>query len=233
MLDAVHQCESLELKHIVLFDSVSAARAGVVSVLKQHGLKKTFTKVLGVVVAKIERKLGMTSNSKLALDYAAKHGIACTVTSDVNSTDTRSLLRQNAPDLILVCSFSQIIRQSVIELPRIGIVNVHPSLLPKYRGPEPVFWALFHNESKTGVTFHKLEASVDAGDILAQVEASIPADTDLDQLTDSLFQLAGEHVAKTLVAFANGDKDPQPQTQADASYFSFPTPEQRRQLRQR
>ena len=93
--------------------------------------------------------------------------------SSVNSEEfKREILRLN-PDIIFVCSWSEKIEKEIFQLPKIGMINVHPSLLPKYRGPNPYAQVLFNNEKVTGVTFHLMSEKFDAGPILMQKEIKI------------------------------------------------------------
>ncbi|WP_280443914.1 methionyl-tRNA formyltransferase [Nocardia brasiliensis] len=103
------------------------------------------------------------------------------------------------PDLLLVCGFNWKIPASVIQLPRLGALNIHPSMLPRHRGPEPIAWAIRNGETHFGITVHRMDAELDSGNIIAQ-QGGIPIDEDpspdrlwirmepiiLDLLTDAL-----------------------------------------------
>jgi methionyl-tRNA formyltransferase len=93
---------------------------------------------------------------------------------------TYELIKKLSPDLIVVSSFSQIIPKNIILLPKLGVINVHPSLLPKYRGATPTVWALMNGEEETGVTIHFIEdETLDRGKIIAQASLKIdPLDND-------------------------------------------------------
>lgn len=95
--------------------------------------------------------------------------------NDVNSPDTAAWLTGLQPDFIVSYYFNQKIGRSVCEAARIDCVNVHPSLLPRYRGPDPVFRLLERGETATGVTVHRVADEIDAGEILAQREVALPA----------------------------------------------------------
>jgi len=93
---------------------------------------------------------------------------------------TVEIIKNLSPDLIVVSSFNQIITQSIINIPKLGIINIHPSLLPKYRGATPTVWALLNGEKETGITIHFIENErVDCGRIISQAKLKIePGDTD-------------------------------------------------------
>jgi methionyl-tRNA formyltransferase len=93
---------------------------------------------------------------------------------------TKEKIRSASPDLMIVATFSKIIPQDVISIPRLGVINIHPSLLPKYRGATPTVWALINGETETGVTAHFIEnEKIDSGRIISQVKLKISSsDTD-------------------------------------------------------
>ena len=93
--------------------------------------------------------------------------------TSANSEKFRKEILKLKPDIIFVCSWSEKIKKEIFELPKIGTINIHPSLLPKYRGPNPYAQVLFNNEKYTGVTFHFMTEEVDAGPILLQKEIKI------------------------------------------------------------
>jgi methionyl-tRNA formyltransferase len=93
---------------------------------------------------------------------------------DVNAPDLAARLRNHPLDLLLVAGCSRILGPELLAVPRLGALNVHPSLLPAYRGREPLFWALLHGETKVGVTVHRMTGEVDAGPVLFQREIPVP-----------------------------------------------------------
>ncbi len=95
-------------------------------------------------------------------------------------------LRELRPDLIAVAAYGQILPKAILELPRFGCLNVHTSLLPKYRGAAPIQWAILNNEVETGVTIMKMDAGLDTGDILTQAVTQISDKDDAQTLHDRL-----------------------------------------------
>ena len=116
-----------------------------------------------------------------------------------------------APDLIVVTAFGQILPRPLLELPRLGCLNVHTSLLPKFRGAAPIQWAILNGESETGVTIMKLDAGVDTGDILAQETTPIHSSDDAWTLQDRLGKLGAELLVRTIPAYRDGIVRPRPQ----------------------
>jgi methionyl-tRNA formyltransferase len=127
-------------------------------------------------------------------------------------------LRALRPEVIVVAAYGQILPPAVLDLPRFGCVNVHASLLPKYRGAAPIQWAILNNESETGVTIMKMAAGLDTGDILSQRATPIDPDETAATLHDRLAAIGGELLTATLPAYAAGAITPQPQDNTAATY---------------
>jgi methionyl-tRNA formyltransferase len=129
-----------------------------------------------------------------------------------------SELRALAPDMIVVIAYGQILPQAVLDLPKHGCINVHTSLLPKYRGAAPIQWAIANGDTETGVTVMKMDAGLDTGPILSLRRTPIlPAD-DSQMLHDRLAQLGAELLIETLPDFVAGKIQPQPQPAEGACY---------------
>ena len=129
-----------------------------------------------------------------------------------------------APDLVVVAAYGQLLPPSILELPKFGCVNVHASLLPKYRGAAPIQWAILNDEPETGVTIMKMSAGLDTGDILAQKATPIGAEETAAQLHDRLAALGAELLVGTLPAYVAGTIRPRPQDNAAATHARKITP---------
>jgi methionyl-tRNA formyltransferase len=114
-------------------------------------------------------------------------------------------------ELIAVAAFGQILPKKILELPRFGCLNVHTSLLPKYRGAAPIQWAIANGETETGVTIMKMDAGLDTGDILTQQATPICDPDNAATMHDRLAQIGAELLVKTIPDWANGKVQPQPQ----------------------
>ena len=130
-------------------------------------------------------------------------------------------LREEAPDLIVVAAFGQILSQEILDLPRYGCVNVHASLLPKYRGAAPIQWAVIDGEEKSGVTIMQMDAGLDTGDILLQEEIPLASDETGESLYEKMAQLGGEILVKALPMIEAGTLTPVKQDNEAASYASM------------
>jgi len=127
-------------------------------------------------------------------------------------------LRDVEPDLIVVAAYGQILPPAILELPRLGCLNVHTSLLPKYRGAAPIQWAILDGEAETGVTIMKMDAGLDTGPILAQRATRIDESDDAATLHDRLASLGAELLTTTIAAWDAGQIQPQPQNSALATH---------------
>jgi methionyl-tRNA formyltransferase len=128
-----------------------------------------------------------------------------------------SELRGLKPDLIVVVAYGQILPQSILDLPKFGCVNVHTSLLPKYRGASPIQSAILNGEAETGVTIMKMDAGLDTGGIISQARTAILPEDNSQTLHDRLAQLGAELLIETISGYTAGKLPPQPQSAEGAS----------------
>jgi len=122
-------------------------------------------------------------------------------------------------DLIVVCIFPQILKTAILQTPRLGVFNCHPSLLPRYGGPEPGFWMLKNGESVAGVTVHVMTEKIDAGDIVAQQELIIGENENAGELLQRQHYAAATLLIEAVNAMAQGTLTRRPQNIAERSYF--------------
>ena len=127
-------------------------------------------------------------------------------------------LTELAPELIVVAAYGQILPKTILELPRYGCINVHSSLLPKYRGAAPINWAVVNGEKETGVTIMYMAQGLDTGDIISQRSTPIGAEEDAEALYTRLAALGGELLTETVEQIAAGTAQRTPQDDAQHSY---------------
>src|ERR1043165_8343689 len=113
-------------------------------------------------------------------------------------------LRSYQPDLIVVAAYGQILPPALLEMPRFGCVNVHTSLLPKYRGAAPIQWAILNGEAETGVTIMKMDPGMATGDIVSQERTSLRAEDNSRRLHDRLGRIGAEWLVKTIPDYVSG-----------------------------
>lgn len=123
------------------------------------------------------------------------------------------------PDIMITCAFGQIISQEILDIPKYGVINIHASLLPKYRGSSPIQWCLVNGESKTGVTIMRTALAVDSGDILLQKEIDILPEENAGELFDRLAILGGQAIVEALEIIADGRAVYTPQQENQATHY--------------
>lgn len=122
------------------------------------------------------------------------------------------------PDLIVTCAYGQIIPSTVLDIPRLGCINVHASLLPKYRGGAPIHHAVINGEDKTGITIMYMDKSMDTGDIIAMKSIPIELSDTVESMHLKLSKLGAELLEKTLPSIVNSTNKRIPQNNSEASY---------------
>lgn len=126
-------------------------------------------------------------------------------------------IRQLAPDLIVVAAYGRILPQEILDAPPLGCINVHSSLLPKYRGSAPIHWAILNGDQETGVTIMHMALALDAGDIIAQKTTPIDPDETVETLHDRLAQLGAELLVETVARIADGTATRTPQEESQVT----------------
>ena len=127
-------------------------------------------------------------------------------------------VKRMSPDLIVVAAYGRILMRDFLEIPPLGCINVHASLLPKYRGAAPIQWAIVNGERKTGVTIMKMDEGIDTGDILLAKEVEIGDEDTAQSLHDRLAQVGASLIVKAMDQLDRGTLRPIPQDQRKASY---------------
>ena len=149
---------------------------------------------------------------------AGERGIPALSPPDVNSADSVAAIRDLSPDLIVVAAYGQILKPELLALPPQGCVNVHPSLLPRYRGAAPIPWAMANGDRVTGVTIIHMAKRMDAGDIILQERVNIEPEDTGGALHDKLAAVGAALLAKAVDAIAQGRAARMPQAESDATY---------------
>ena len=151
-------------------------------------------------------------------EFALQKGIFLSQPEKVKDEAFQETLRNLNPYLFIVVAYGQILPKSLLTIPKLGAVNVHASLLPKYRGPAPIAWAILNGEKKTGVTTMMMDEGMDTGDLLLQSEIPIGEDETTEILHDRLASLGAQVLMDTLKRVKTGEIRPIPQDQSKATY---------------
>ena len=151
---------------------------------------------------------------------AQKLGIPVCQPSSMKTDEAYDMLKSYEPEVIVVAAYGQILPKRVLDLPKFGCVNIHGSLLPKYRGAAPIQQAVLNGDAVTGVTTMLMDVGLDTGDILLKKETPIGENETSAELFDRLSLLGGELIIETLEKLENGEIAPQKQNEADATHTS-------------
>jgi len=183
--------------------------------------RQPFVKILGVFTSKREVNPFPYYECEKLHDLITKSGITLYEGLKLKEEKVHQLIRTLSPDLILVSSFNQILPKAIITIPRIGIVNFHPSLLPKYRGATPTVWALMNGEKETGMTAHFIEdEKIDSGRIIAQEKIKIESSDNDGILRCKLATLSEKVLIDALSLILKQQKETFPlQVESEATYY--------------
>lgn len=151
-------------------------------------------------------------------ERALQAGINVQQPERVKDPEFIEALKNLRPDIIIVVAYGQILPEEIIKLPGLGCINVHASLLPKYRGAAPINWCIINGEKKTGVTTMYMDRGMDTGDILMQRETEIKDDETAGQLHDRLALLGAELLIETLGGIERGSVARRAQDHSEATY---------------
>ena len=161
---------------------------------------------------------GQKLTSPPVKELALKHGIPVHQPLKVRDPDAIELLRELRPDVIVVVAFGQILPKALLEIPSQGCINVHASLLPRYRGAAPLNWCIINGESETGVTTMLMDVGLDTGPMLLKRSTPIDENEDIVSLHDRMSIMGAELLSETLDGLASGAIVPQEQDGAQSCY---------------
>ena len=158
-------------------------------------------------------------------ECALKYGISVYQPVSMKDGEAFKILSELEPDVIVVVAYGKILPKDILELPKYGCINVHASLLPKYRGAGPIQWCVLNGEQKTGVTTMNMAEGLDTGDMLFKSETQIGENETASELHDRLSVMGAELIVKTLTAVENNTLVPQKQNDEESSYAPMLTKE--------
>ncbi|MBR4277184.1 MAG: methionyl-tRNA formyltransferase [Lachnospiraceae bacterium] len=151
-------------------------------------------------------------------DVALEHNIPVFQPLKIKTPEAVAELRKYDADIFVVAAFGQIISQEILDMPRYGCVNIHASLLPKYRGASPIQRVILDGEKKTGVTIMQMDAGIDTGDMLYKVETEISDEDTFETLHDRLTGIGAEAIVEALPLIESGELVPEKQDDSQSCY---------------
>ncbi|MGI6029427.1 MAG: methionyl-tRNA formyltransferase [Candidatus Heteroscillospira sp.] len=163
------------------------------------------------------RNRGMKLGFSPVKELAVEHGIPVYQPASLRDGEAEALLRSIAPDLIAVVAYGRIIPTEIIEIPPLGCINIHASLLPKYRGSAPVQWSVLNGDKYAGLTSMHIAPALDSGDMIYTAKTEIGEFETSGELFDRLCPMGGELLVKTIRALEDGTAPREPQNEAEAT----------------
>jgi methionyl-tRNA formyltransferase len=164
------------------------------------------------------RGRGQQISASPVKEAALAAGIPVHQPEKIRSSEARDLLQSLAPDCMVIIAYGQIIPASLLSIPKHGWINLHASLLPKYRGAAPINWAIANGETKSGLTTMRIDAGMDTGDMLLQREMAIGAQETAPELTLRMAEGGAPLMLETLRGLAAGTLTPRAQNHGEATY---------------
>ncbi|MCM1086873.1 MAG: methionyl-tRNA formyltransferase [Muribaculaceae bacterium] len=160
------------------------------------------------------KEMQMTPVKACALQY----GLPVFQPVKIKAPEAVQKLQSYGADIFVVAAFGQILSEEILQMPKYGCVNIHASLLPKYRGAGPIQWAILNGEKETGITIMQMDKGIDTGDILMQSVVPIDEKETGDSLHDKLADVGAELIVEALVRIEAGEVTPRKQKEEDSCY---------------
>lgn len=154
-------------------------------------------------------------------EYAISQGIEVYQPRKVRETECVEFIRERQPEIIVVAAFGQILPKELLDLPKYGCINVHASLLPKYRGAAPIQWAVINGDKVSGVTIMRMDVGLDTGDIIETAETEISPEETGGSLFDKLEKLGAKLLVETMEKIENGTERYTKQEESQASHVGM------------
>jgi len=193
-----------------------------------------YMQTFGVIAAVhlVARVLWAKLRGESIASVCARRNIRCESVGDVNAPEFLERMRAEAPDVLVSVSTPQIFKTPLIELPRLGILNIHGAILPQYRGVMPSFWMMANGERQAGVTIYFVDEKIDSGERVALEVFDIEPRETLDQFLRRSKGIAADLLSRVLGRLARGEDIERSQIDlAAGSYFSWPDPPAVRRFR--
>src|SRR5712664_2037432 len=179
----------------------------------KHLLAQTDFEIVGVITQPDRpRGRGQEVSFSPVKEAALAANVAVHQPEKIRAPESEALLQELAPDCVVIIAYGQIIPAKLLPIPNLGWINLHASLLPKYRGAAPINWAIVNGETRTGVTTMRIDAGMDTGDMLLQREVEIGASETAPELAIRMAHLGAPLMAETLRVLAAGTITPKVQT---------------------
>lgn len=220
--------DGIELVHTYFYDTIAESRGNPLKTIAKFGVRGTISKVAGLVLDRVGGLFGGAVGAKTAFEHARVKGLSYSVVTNINDPVHREQISDL--DILVVCNCKNILKKKLLSIGGVRFINIHSSLLPNYRGPAPIFWAMYHGESDTGMTIHEMTPKIDRGAILAQKAVPLDYSKTVDELAMDLYTMSADMLMDVLSGDSEFDT---PSNEGRGSYYTFPTPAERRECKRR
>ena len=175
---------------------------------------------IAAVVTQPDRPAGRKRQPRSSPVKIAAQGLGLPVPQPANLRDTDFIanMRRLSPEVMVVAAYGEVLRQSVLDIPARGVLNIHPSLLPRWRGASPIPAAILAGDERTGISIMLMDAGMDSGPLLAQTDVPIADEDTTLSLTDTLAREGADLIARTLPRWLSAELAPKPQDEELATY---------------
>lgn len=161
---------------------------------------------------------GMKLTFSAVKAYAVQQGLPVFQPLKLRGGEALGMVQKLHPDLIVLAAYGKLLPEEILNTPRYGSINVHPSLLPKYRGAAPINWAILNGETETGVSIMYMVKALDAGDVIRVVKTKLGPEEDAQELTARLAELGAQALSEAILSLADGSAKRTPQEENLQSY---------------
>ncbi len=210
---------------VVLLATDSTYSLAIFDTLLSAGAEVCLVAVPGPAPAHSLLPVTVPARRTTVVSLAEEHGIPVRHVTNIQYDGTLAAVRDIAPDFLLVACFPVRLPAALCAIPSRAALNLHPSMLPRYRGPAPLFWQLRHGEPDTGVTLHRLTQHFDSGDVYAQARADWPDGSSAAEIDACLAARGTRLFLEAVESWGTAAVTPRPQDQAASSYFPSPAEE--------
>ena len=182
-----------------------------------QALHETGNEIVGVFTQP-DRPAGRGKNMKISpvKEMAESLNLPVYQPHKIKTPEGMDILKKLQPECIVVVAYGQILSKEILNMPPLGCINVHASLLPKYRGAAPIHWAVINGEARTGITTMLMDEGLDTGDMLLTAEHEISQDATTGDIHDALAVLGADLIVKTIKGLERGEINPAPQPEGSS-----------------
>lgn len=229
-VEKIARADATSLQAVIVLDVKGSLANRKGQLARGFGLSQTLRMSAQVLGSKLAALAGTRPDLR---GVARRAGASFHRVQDLHDSSVVAMIEAMAPDVVVSFSAPCVFRKPILDIPPLGCINLHCSLLPRYAGLLPSFWVLFHNEKTTGASVHYMDDRIDNGTILGQRRIAIPEAATMVDVIRQTKELGGDLMIEVLEKLREGVADRAPNRHEEGSYFTWPTVEQMQEFRRR